>query len=165
MEPSRLPLSIIAKASARCRAGKRPLITFIVASAYPSYLSDWRNFTNTILASVPTAKFAGPFTGAYTTLTYTPDPASGVSWTRQFVHDEKNSGILADAAQHHYIGAGPKNTTSQQAMTTCCRQHGSTILQKVRNLQGQTVQRLTLLIRGFTTTILPPWWRMESLIE
>jgi hypothetical protein len=91
-------------------------------TAYPSYLADWRNFANTILASVPAATFSAPDTGAYSTLTYTPNSATGVSWTQQFAKDEmsaKNGAgapLLVDATQHFYVGGGPGSTTAAQAI-------------------------------------------------
>ncbi len=94
----------------------------VPGSAYPSYLADWQDFANTVLASVPGAIFSGPDTGAYSTLTYTPDASTGVSWTQQFVHDEKsvqnqnNSPLVVDATQHYYVGGSPGSTTAQQAI-------------------------------------------------
>ncbi len=94
----------------------------VPGSAYPSYLADWQAFTGTILEAVPAATFSGPDTGAYTTQTYTPDPATGVSWTQQFADDEKNavngsgSPLLVQATQHHYVGGSPGSTTAQQAI-------------------------------------------------
>ena len=91
-------------------------------SAYASYLADWRKFADTILRSVPAAIFSGPDTGAYSTLTYTPNPTTGVSWTQKFAEDEKSakngigSPLLMDALQHYYVGGSPKGTTSQQAI-------------------------------------------------
>ncbi|HVC90264.1 MAG TPA: hypothetical protein VND66_06545 [Acidobacteriaceae bacterium] len=91
-------------------------------TAYPSYVADWQNFANTILGSVPAATFSAPDTGAYSTLTYTPSSASGVSWTQQFAEDEKSAKngegapLLVDATQHYYVGGGPGTTTAQQAI-------------------------------------------------
>ncbi len=94
----------------------------VPGSAYPSFLADWRDFANAILGSVPAAVFAGPETGAYSTLTYTPSAAAGVSWTQQFADDERsalngnNAPLLTDATQHYYVGGSPGSTTSQQAI-------------------------------------------------
>ncbi|HVC90265.1 MAG TPA: hypothetical protein VND66_06550 [Acidobacteriaceae bacterium] len=94
----------------------------IAGSAYPSYLADWRYFAKTIMRSVAAATFVDPYTGSYTTLTNTPNPTSGVSWTQQFTEDEKNAKngvgapLLVAAAQHHYVGGSPKGTTTQQAI-------------------------------------------------
>lgn len=88
----------------------------VPGTAYPSYLADWRNFAGTILGLVPEAKFSGPDTGCYGTLTYTPNPTTGVSWTQQFAGDEEGSGIIADITQHYYVGGGPGRTTTQQAI-------------------------------------------------
>jgi preprotein translocase subunit SecG len=85
-------------------------------SAYPSYIADWRKFADAVLSAVPGATFSGPDTGAYSKLTFTPDPSSGVSWTQQFARDEKSSGVIKDATQHHYVGGGPGDTTAQQAI-------------------------------------------------
>jgi hypothetical protein len=59
---------------------------------------------------------SGPDTGAYSTLTYTPDPDAGVSWTERFAGDEGGSGRIADITQHYYVGGGPGETTAQQAI-------------------------------------------------
>ncbi len=88
----------------------------VPGSAYLSYLADWRTFASAIVGQSPKAMFAGPDTGAYNTTTYAPDPSTGVSWTEQFARDEKASGILADATQHHYVGGNPGNTGAQQAI-------------------------------------------------
>lgn len=91
-------------------------------SAYPSYLADWRKVTDTILRLVPAAVFSGPDTGAYSKLTYTPNSATGVSWTQKFAEDEKSAKngiglqLLKNALQHYYVGGSPKGTTSQQAI-------------------------------------------------
>ena len=79
------------------------------ATAYPSYLVDWRNFASTILGSAPGATFSGPDTGAY-------NDTTDESWTQRFADDEKNSGIIADVTQHYYVGASPGTTTAQQAI-------------------------------------------------
>jgi hypothetical protein len=75
----------------------------VAGSAYPSYLAAWRHITEVILKSVPEVKFAGPDTAVSDTSSYTPNPSNGVSWTQQFVEDEKESGILSGATQHHYV--------------------------------------------------------------
>lgn len=90
----------------------------VPGSAYPSYFADWSSFADAILGVAPGAQFAGPDTGSYsnTPNTYTPNPATGVSWTQQFADDEKNSVIIADVTQHYYVGGGPGSTTAQQAI-------------------------------------------------
>lgn len=84
----------------------------VPGTAYPSYLLDWRNFVSTILSVTPGASFSGPDTGAYDSST----DYDGASWTEHFANDEMDSGILADATQHYYVGGGPKTTTSTQAI-------------------------------------------------
>ncbi len=88
----------------------------VAGSAYPSYLAAWRHIANAILKSVPEAKFAGPDTAVSSTSSYTPNPSSGVSWTQQFVEDEKASGTLSEATQHHYVWGSPGDTTAQEAI-------------------------------------------------
>lgn len=88
----------------------------IAGSAYPSYLAAWRHVAEVILKSVPKAKFAGPDTAVSGTSSYTPNPSSGVSWTQRFVEDEKGSGVLSEATQHHYVWGVPGNTTTQEAI-------------------------------------------------
>ena len=88
----------------------------VPGSAYPSYLSDWRGFADTVICMVPKARFSGPETGAYSRLTYAPDSATGVSWTEQFARDERNSGRIAQITQHLYVGGAPGTTTPDQAI-------------------------------------------------
>lgn len=88
----------------------------VPGSAYPSYLADWRHFANVILKSVPGAKFSGPDTAVSATSSFTPSPATGVSWTQQFTTDLKDSGVLVEALQHHYVWGSPGSTTAQEAI-------------------------------------------------
>ena len=91
-------------------------VSGVPGTAYPSYLADWRDFAGAIRGGAPGATFSGPDTGSYTTQTYTPDPAGGVSWTQQFAEDERQSGLIADITQHYYVGGSPGVTTAQQAI-------------------------------------------------
>ncbi len=88
----------------------------VAGSAYPSYLADWRHFASVILNAVPEAKFSAPDTAVSGISSYTPNPSSGVSWTQKFAEDEKGSGILVEALQHHYVWGGPGNTSAQEAI-------------------------------------------------
>ena len=94
----------------------------VPGSAYPSYRADWNLFAGAITTAVPAARFSGPDTGAYSTLTFTPDAVTGVSWTEQFAKDENGSlngtgsRLLAEASQHHYVGGSPGTTTTTQAI-------------------------------------------------
>lgn len=88
----------------------------VLGSAYPSYLADWQRFAGAILDLVPPARFAGPDTAAGGPASYTPNPQTGVSWTEQFARDERDTGILAAATQHHYVGGSPGATTAAQAI-------------------------------------------------
>jgi len=92
-------------------------ISGVPGSAYRSYLSYWRGFAGALGEAAPGAPLSGPDTGAYSTLTFTPDPGNGVSWTERFAGDEGNSGRVADITQHYYVGAGPGKTTAQQAIS------------------------------------------------
>ena len=89
----------------------------VPGSAYPSYLTRWRNFADAIRGAAPGAPVSGPDTGAYSTLTYTPDPDTGVSWTERFARDERDSGRIAEITQHYYVGGGPGKTTAEQAIS------------------------------------------------
>jgi hypothetical protein len=89
----------------------------VPGSAYPSYLAHWRSFADAVGDAAPGAPVAGPDTGAYSTLTYTPDPENGVSWTERFASDERDSGRIADITQHYYVGGGPGKTTAEQAIS------------------------------------------------
>jgi hypothetical protein len=88
----------------------------VPGTAYPSYFADWRRFVEVIHKAVPDAKFSGPDTAVSGTSSFTPDPSTGVSWTQQFAKDLKDSGILAEALQHHYVWGSPGNTTAQEAI-------------------------------------------------
>ena len=88
----------------------------VPGSSYPSYIADWRHFADVIHKSVPGAKFSGPETAVSATSSFTPTPADGVSWTVQFARDLKNSGLLVEALQHHYVWGGPGDTTAQEAI-------------------------------------------------
>lgn len=88
----------------------------VAGSAYPTYLTAWRHIADAILKSVPEAKFAAPDTAVSGTSSFTPNPSTGVSWTQKFAEDEKGSGILAEATQHHYVWGSPGNTTAQEAI-------------------------------------------------
>ena len=88
----------------------------VPGSAYPSYLTHWQNFADAVGGAAPGAPVSGPDTGAYSTLTYTPDPDNGVSWTERFARDQRDSGRIADITQHYYVGGGPGKTTAEQAI-------------------------------------------------
>jgi hypothetical protein len=87
----------------------------VPGSAYPSYLARWRSLAEAVGAGAPGAPLCGPDTGAYTTLTFTPDPSTGVSWTERFATDLPCQQIT-DITQHHYVGAAPGTTTARQAI-------------------------------------------------
>ncbi len=89
----------------------------VPGSAYPSYLADWETFADAVAAVAPGAMLSGPDTGAYSTQTFTPSPADGVSWTQQFAADKQSTGRIAEVAQHYYVGDGPGQTTAAQAIT------------------------------------------------
>jgi len=88
----------------------------VPGSAYRSYLARWRSLAHAVGDAAPGAPLSGPDTGAYSTLTYTPHPDAGVSWTERFARDESGSGRIADITQHLYVGGGPGETTAQQAV-------------------------------------------------
>lgn len=88
----------------------------VAGSAYPSYLAAWRKVAHAILRLVPQAKFAGPDTAVSATSSYTPNPATGMSWTDKFIQDEAKSGIVSEATQHHYVWGIPGDTTARTAM-------------------------------------------------
>src|SRR5215813_4582970 len=92
-------------------------ISGVPGSAYPSFLTNWQGFADAVGEAAPGAPLSGPDTGAYGTLTFTPDPGSGVSWTERFASDERDSGRIADFTQHYYVGAGPGKTTAPQAIS------------------------------------------------
>lgn len=88
----------------------------IPGTAYPSYFADWRHFAEVTRKAAPGAKFSGPDTAVSDTSSFTPNPPNGVSWTQKFAADLKDSGMLAEALQHHYVWGRPANTTAQEAI-------------------------------------------------
>jgi len=88
----------------------------ISGSAYASYFKDWRNFEEVIHRAAPGARFSGPETAVSDKSSFTPDPATGVSWTVAFSRELKNSGVLVEALQHHYVWGRPDGTTAQEAI-------------------------------------------------
>ena len=96
----------------------------VPGSAYPSYLADWRGFADAVMSMAPKARFSGPETGAYSRLTYTPDSATGVSWTEQFAGDERDSGRIAQITQHLYVGGAPGRQRPIRRSAICCPPSG-----------------------------------------
>jgi hypothetical protein len=88
----------------------------VPGSAYASYFEQWRKFAAVIRKAVPGAKISGPDTAVSDTSSFTPNPTQGVSWTVQFAADLKDSGMLAEALQHHYVWGKPDRTTAQEAI-------------------------------------------------
>jgi hypothetical protein len=91
-------------------------ISGIPGSAYPSYLARWRGLASPVGVAAPGAPLCGPDTGAYTTLTYTPDPSAGMSWTERFATDLPCEEVT-EITQHHYAGGAPGTTTAEQAIS------------------------------------------------
>jgi hypothetical protein len=89
----------------------------VPGSAYPSYLANWRRFAGAVRVAAPGSRLAGPDTGAYSPLTYTPDPDAGVSWTERFAADERDRGWITDITQHYYVGGAPGKTSARQAIS------------------------------------------------
>jgi hypothetical protein len=89
----------------------------VPGSAYPSYLARWRSFADAVRAAAPGAPMSGPDLGAYSTVTYTPAPHNGMSWTRRLASDELQSGRVAEVTQHYYVGGSPLQTTAGQAIS------------------------------------------------
>ena len=88
----------------------------VPGSAYPSYRAGWQRFAAAVTEAAPGAPLIGPDTGAYSPLTYTPDPQTGVSWTQRFATDERARGRVTDVTQHFYVGGSPGRTTARQAI-------------------------------------------------
>jgi hypothetical protein len=89
----------------------------VPGSAYPSYLAQWRAIAGAVAKAAPGIPFSGPDTGAFTTLTYSPAPDGGVSWTERLARDERAAGRIAHITQHYYVGGDPRATTAQQAIS------------------------------------------------
>jgi hypothetical protein len=92
-------------------------ISGIPGSAYPSYRARWEALAAAIAEAAPGAPLSAPDTGAYSPLTWTPNPEAGVSWTERFAVDERGSGRMADFTQHLYVGGDPGKTTAAQAIS------------------------------------------------
>ena len=84
---------------------------------YPSYLADWRDFAQTIIAVVPDAKFSGPDTGSDYPVPGAIDTRyDGKAWTQHFADDEKNPRIIAAVLQHDYVGQSAKGVSVPTAI-------------------------------------------------
>jgi len=92
-------------------------ISGVPGSAYSSYRARWQALAATVTGAAPGARLSGPDTGAYSPLTWTPNPETGVSWTQRFAADERESGRMADFTQHLYVGGDPGKTTAAQAIS------------------------------------------------
>jgi hypothetical protein len=92
-------------------------VSGVPGTAYSSYRARWQSFAAAVAVAAPGAPLSGPDTGAYSPLTYTPSPDTGVSWTERFASDERDSGRIADVTQHYYVGGAPGKTTAQQAIS------------------------------------------------
>ncbi|HEY2579346.1 MAG TPA: hypothetical protein VGI74_23810 [Streptosporangiaceae bacterium] len=90
----------------------------VPGTAYGSYLARWHALADAVRTAAPGAPLSGPDTGAYTTLTYSPDADTGVSWTERFAADAPAGGPVADITQHHYAGAYPGAATAGQAIAS-----------------------------------------------
>jgi hypothetical protein len=93
-------------------------VSGVPGTAYRSYLTRWRRLANAVWAAAPGAPLSGPDTGAYTTLTYSPDAETGVSWTERFAADAPAAGPVTGITQHHYPGADPAAATAGQAIAS-----------------------------------------------
>jgi len=92
-------------------------VSGVPGSAYPSFLATWHSFADAVREAAPGSLLSGPDTGAYSAMTWTPDPDRGVSWSERFAGDERDSGQITDITQHYYVGGGPGKTSAQQAIT------------------------------------------------
>ncbi len=117
-------------------------------SAYPSYLAQWRSMASAVGVAAPGAPLSGPDLGAYNKTTYTPGPASGVSWAEQFARDERDSGRVAEITQHYYVGDVPGETTAEQAISNI--------------LSPEWVQGTAIATQPAATTYAPYPWLYEN---
>lgn len=92
-------------------------VSGVPGSAYESYLAQWRNLAGAVTGAASGAPMSGPDLGAYDRGTFSPDPASGLSWTHRLAGDERGSGRLAEVTQHYYVGGLPGATTAEQAIS------------------------------------------------
>ena len=95
----------------------REEVSGVPGSAYGSYLARWHAFADAVREAAPGAPLAGPDTGAYSPMTWTPDPGRGVSWSERFAADERDSGRIASVTQHYYVGGSPGKTSARQAIS------------------------------------------------
>jgi hypothetical protein len=91
-------------------------VSGVPGSAYASFLATWRSFADAVREAAPGALLSGPDTGAYSAMTWTPDPQQGVSWTQRFAGDERDPARIADLTQHYYVGGDPGKTSTGQAI-------------------------------------------------
>ena len=67
---------------------------------------------------------SGPDLGAYSKVTYTPDPDNGMPWTQRLASDEQQSGRVAEVTQHYYVGDPPGKRPLSRRSATCCPPSG-----------------------------------------
>src|SRR6185312_9567104 len=76
----------------------------IPGSAYPSYLSDWKEYATAIIKAVPDACLSGPDTASNFPVPGTKDTDyNNESWTEHFAHDAKGMNVKF-VTHHDYPG-------------------------------------------------------------
>jgi hypothetical protein len=88
----------------------------VAGSAYSSWFKDWKQIASEVRKTVPSVKLSGPDTAVSDTSSFTPDPATGVSWTVAFSDELQHSDDFVEALQHHYVWGQPRNTTPTEAI-------------------------------------------------
>ena len=84
---------------------------------YPSYLAKWRRFAEAVTAAIPEARFMGPNTGSNYPVSGAKNTNYGEnSWTVNFARDLKGTGLLAQLAQHNYVGQHADEKSSPWTM-------------------------------------------------
>lgn len=84
---------------------------------YPTYLAKWKKFAAAVTAVIPEAKFMGPNTGSNYPVAGAKDTNyNGKSWTVNFARDLKETGLIAELAQHNYVGQDADEKSSPWTM-------------------------------------------------
>lgn len=82
---------------------------------YPTFLTKWKKFADSIITAIPEAKFMGPHTGSNFPIPEAKNTYyNGKSWTVNFANDLKNSGIVSLISQHNYVGQDATGRTPQE---------------------------------------------------
>ena len=87
----------------------------VPGSAYPSFLTDWKQYAAAVIQAVPDTCLAGPDTGSNYPVPGTKDTDyNGESWSLHFAHDTQSMNVKF-VTQHDYPGQSAAGVSVQTA--------------------------------------------------